>query len=376
MTNLLHRTVVVVAALLLLHVVCTTSFAAAADDVRRLDTNGSIAANAKQRRRQLALVTVGSDGSPASAYPLQKCQGDCDDDSDCQSGLKCFMRDGGDTRPVPGCSGTPGSARTDFCYDPKDGSGGGTGGTAPTKPSSPSAPKPSSPTAPKPSPTSGGTLKDRGNNWSPSDAYKLGLCEGDCDGDYDCEGDLVCHQRDGTRKVPGCAGSGTADRDYCVKPGDETATPPVSGAFRLKLYWEYGYDWQQEFWEQEWCMRCDGSDCNSGDDINIHYCDDKSTWFVFDNMSSNGQTQVKIANTKLCLEWNDNYDMYVKTCDKSTDRQKFDAGQGSFSGKRFELRTSDDGCLTQDHHPRDGELVFVEDCDTPRDDDTSYWNKY
>eukprot|EP00980_Cylindrotheca_fusiformis_P001902 scaffold435_cov107-Cylindrotheca_fusiformis.AAC.5 len=36
--------------------------------------------------------------------PLQRCEGDCDKDSDCGSGLKCFQRNE-NFKAVPGCSG-------------------------------------------------------------------------------------------------------------------------------------------------------------------------------------------------------------------------------------------------------------------------------
>ena len=63
----------------------------------------------------------------------------------------------------------------------------------------------------------------------PSDAYPLGLREGDCDGDSDCTGDLVCHQRDGSDPVPSCAGRGDSKTDYCIHSSDESARPPVVG---------------------------------------------------------------------------------------------------------------------------------------------------
>jgi len=48
-------------------------------------------------------------------------------------------------------------------------------------------------------------------------------CEGDCDNDNDCKGDLVCFTRDGdgTEAVPGCLGQGKPGDDYCtVRPSD------------------------------------------------------------------------------------------------------------------------------------------------------------
>jgi hypothetical protein len=63
------------------------------------------------------LQYIGDNGLPAEAFPLGKCQGDCDNDSECEQGLSCFQRDG--TEDVPGCVGIDNS-RTDYCYDPKD----------------------------------------------------------------------------------------------------------------------------------------------------------------------------------------------------------------------------------------------------------------
>ena len=49
-------------------------------------------------------------------------------------------------------------------------------------------------------------------------AYKLGLCEGDCDGDNQCLTGLKCKERNGYEKVPGCSGRGTRGWDYCYQP--------------------------------------------------------------------------------------------------------------------------------------------------------------
>jgi len=63
-----------------------------------------------------SLVYAGDNGSPGDGiFPLAKCQGDCDDDDDCESPLKCFQRGG--TQSVPGCTGT-GISGKDYCYDP------------------------------------------------------------------------------------------------------------------------------------------------------------------------------------------------------------------------------------------------------------------
>ena len=59
---------------------------------------------------QVELVTHSSDPIPK----LGPCQGDCDNDSHCQDGLRCFQRDANVS--VPGCrGGDVDSSRTDYC---------------------------------------------------------------------------------------------------------------------------------------------------------------------------------------------------------------------------------------------------------------------
>lgn len=294
------------------------------------------------------LDRVGNNGIPAENFPLQKCQGDCDDDSECAGSLECFQRNPGDSRKIPGCKGTPLTGDTDYCYDPNDAS------------QQPSSGNPQ--------------LNDKGSNWLPVKSYPLGLCEGDCDGDSDCEGDLVCHQRDGNDAVPSCGGTGTYNNDYCIRPESETAKPPVTGAFRIKMFWAPGFDWQFEFWETEWCMKCDGQGCGAGDYIYLHACSETSTWFEFENMSD-GKTQIKVAKTKYCLQITELYNAIIEKCDALEPLQFFNAGDGSFLGEKFELMLGD-GCLTQDHHPKDSEQVFLQVCSEPRWSHTSFWGKY
>jgi hypothetical protein len=82
-----------------------------------------------QRRSTVASVLKNSSSVEAVGVPLDshcgqhgclemvKCQGDCDKDSDCADGLKCFQRDRYEA--VPGCIGS-GWASMDYCYDPQD----------------------------------------------------------------------------------------------------------------------------------------------------------------------------------------------------------------------------------------------------------------
>jgi hypothetical protein len=147
------------------------------------------------------LVISGNNNDPASAFPLQLCEGDCDEDFDCDGDMICLQRNSGD--PVGECTGTPQSSN-DYCVS-------------------------------RPSPT---FLIYKYDDDEPTSFqnYKLGECEGDCDSDDDCQPGLVCFQRDGFTDVPGCSGSGDSSRDYCIRvivdvpteaPVTRAPTPPV-----------------------------------------------------------------------------------------------------------------------------------------------------
>ena len=76
-------------------------------------------------------------------------------------------------------------------------------------------------------PQSNPMLKYVGNNWIPEDMFPLSACQGDCDIDDDCEGSLVCQQRNGNEEVLGCSGSADWATDYCRYPDSirDVATP-------------------------------------------------------------------------------------------------------------------------------------------------------
>ena len=114
-----------------------------------------------------------SDGACSPESPCGMCVGDCNDDSDCEGTMECFRRSGNSENPVPGCSGT-GVAGRDYCFVPED-----------------------------------NHLRLRGTQCSSENPCNL--CEGDCDNDFQCEGDLACYQiaSGKTSSVPGCIGVGS-----------------------------------------------------------------------------------------------------------------------------------------------------------------------
>ncbi|EOD14439.1 hypothetical protein EMIHUDRAFT_211898 [Emiliania huxleyi CCMP1516] len=55
-----------------------------------------------------------SGSNDGSATGLQACTGECDNDGQCGSGLRCFQRDNGEK--IPGCKGNGGGPDWDYCY--------------------------------------------------------------------------------------------------------------------------------------------------------------------------------------------------------------------------------------------------------------------
>ena len=152
----------------------------------------------------LPIVELVGNGPTTAVFPLDVCQADCDTNADCQGDMICFQRRGDEH--VPGCNndGIFGLANgiltlptEDFCI-----------------------PEPPN------------MLKFTGDE-EVNGFYNE--CEGDCDSNSDCAGNLSCFQRDGREPVPGCYGLGTSGRDYCYDEAKYTLqyvgnNPEVSSA--------------------------------------------------------------------------------------------------------------------------------------------------
>lgn len=124
------------------------------------------------------------------------CEGPCDNDDQCKGSYKCLRRNPGQS--VPGCrGGNNDDSESGYCYDPD-------------YKSIFEAPPPDDSIFPE--------LDYKGREYC--DKHLCDLCQGDCDSDADCRGNLVCHKRGENDNVPGCKG-GAADNsgvDYCVLP--------------------------------------------------------------------------------------------------------------------------------------------------------------
>ncbi|GKY96987.1 hypothetical protein MPSEU_000657600 [Mayamaea pseudoterrestris] len=332
--------------------------------------------SATNRLLATALVVKGNNKSPASSFPLGVCQGDCDSDSECATGLKCFQRSG--TQAVPGCSGASKYSGTDFCYDPKSSSsnGGTSGGTSGGGTSSGNLPQ----------------VSTKGNNKNPSSAFPLGKCQGDCDSDDDCQPGLVCYQRVARESVPGCSG-GTSDstaNDYCIDPFEQQSIPPQntdhenhSGkTFALKIYWQQGYMWQEESFERKWCVRCNGDRCSAGRRVYITNCDIDSAVTEWElNYVTSSNFQIKVSNSNLCLTVPDDETepIIIDDCNTNNERQLYRAQNGTAAwGSHFEINAVWDKntCVSITHHPKYSETLYLYNCLNTRKWTTGAWNFY
>merc|ERR1711981_180116 len=127
-------------------------------------------------------------GSAHKLGKLNRCQGDCDADSNCATGLKCFQRNG--RTAVPGCKagGKGDVSNYDYCIQRSAVPPGST------------------------------TMVNLGG--SSDKLGKLNQCQGDCDKDSNCAAGLKCFQRNGKGPIPGCKAGGKGDvrgYDYCFK---------------------------------------------------------------------------------------------------------------------------------------------------------------
>merc|ERR1712222_193723 len=97
-----------------------------------------------------------SGGDSSSAINLKACTGECDSDTQCAKGLKCFQRSNGEK--IPGCKGNGGGKDWDYCYNPKGSNNGGSN-------------------------NAGDITLGGGNNGK---AKNLKACRGECDADSQC----------------------------------------------------------------------------------------------------------------------------------------------------------------------------------------------
>ena len=191
------------------------------------------------------------------------------------------------------------------------------------------------------------------------------------------------------------------------RPTPRPTNKPISlpSSFRLRLHWERGDLWQDDPREMWFCMACALCDVNEFDencDV-VNYCRDgmmlaltecrPNKWTsaakfsllpghngLFDYLEGD---QIQVANSNLCLSLVGSRVIKLETCNASKIEQRFTGF--SSGGNAIEIApakvSKKDGvvvekCLTQHHHPREGERIYSEVVKLARISDTNLWTTY
>jgi len=144
--------------------------------------------------------------------------------------------------------------------------------------------------------------------------------------------------------------------------------------FQLKMYWEEGYCWQDEWIERKWCLECQSSSCQSYDYLWIKYCrsDEKEQRFVYRPVSGTGGGNLSpYSRQDLCWERTRVNAHQLKPC---SDEPKQIIKGIEFNDK-FEMHPNGlpDQCLEQHHDPKSEEVIRSNDCKEARKDHTNFW---
>eukprot|EP00980_Cylindrotheca_fusiformis_P013865 scaffold3598_cov115-Cylindrotheca_fusiformis.AAC.1 len=187
---------------------------------------------------------------------------------------------------------------------------------------------------------------------------------------------------------------------YRPTPGPPTYAPiSPNHDFKMRLFWQKGYYWQESWREMRYCVECtkcdsygskDGweygcqrrnnGDCGEGDMFWVNRCNGGSKV----NIVNNGDLglQVRMADTNLCMRrFSDDRLLKAVKCDKNDKSQQW-APINTLS--RFELRALEhDGlpedeamCVSQLHHPKNEEILAMHGCKDSRIYETRYWEEY
>ena len=224
-------------------------------------------------------------------------------------------------------------------------------------------------------------IQNVGNNGNPSLVFPLGLCQGDCDKNDDCQPGLACYQRVAGESVPGCDGIDDSSTDYCIDPYQLQSIPPQNldhsdnsgDIFKLKIDWQPGYFWQNERIERYWCIRCSGDNlgCTADSKLYVANCniDSLVTQWTLKYLNED-VFHVKDHNSNMCMTLPEDLSLPlgVAECDISDVHQKFEANGTPGFDSSFELQPHwlENSCVGVTHHAKYSEWFYAWPCDLAR----------
>jgi len=142
--------------------------------------------------------------------------------------------------------------------------------------------------------------------------------------------------------------------------------------FKMRMYWQRGYYWQESSSERFWCMKCSRGDCGRGSRIKIDKCsnsDSRQQWFF-----SSGRIRSRMNKSQCIERIEGGRYLALSTCDNSR-HQKWDQ---LVKDKPFQLRLpgKDEKCMSQHHHPKKDEELYMTSCKKSSRNRTDKWIVY
>jgi len=118
--------------------------------------------------------------------------------------------------------------------------------------------------------------------------------------------------------------------------------------------------------------------CNSNE-LYIADCNNDKRQ-LFDIMFvDDGEVMLRVSGDNRCFQ-RDGYKIVLAGCDPTDDLQRWISPRGAFFQRRFEIAnpSMSNYCATQEHHPKPGEVVWLEPCILSRHPfhQTNYWMRW
>jgi hypothetical protein len=127
--------------------------------------------------------------------------------------------------------------------------------------------------------------------------------------------------------------------------------------------------WQEDPRPREFCVQCVNA-CREGDILHTRKCRRGRYTQYFVKI---GNTLRPLLNKTICIARSGNRKISLQVCDGSKEQTWYGL---RFDGGKFELSDEEVNplkCLSQHHHPKPREVLYMESCVLARDFDTSYW---
>jgi hypothetical protein len=139
--------------------------------------------------------------------------------------------------------------------------------------------------------------------------------------------------------------------------------------FYVKKHWKPEFLWQETTREWKWCFQCVGEDPGSWS--RLVDCDSGNpTRLTFDLIGTTNEFRIRVHGADLCLQLPATSEDYsnFELCDGSENQIWMTQGGSPFNGSPFEIQPKllPDYCLTNTHHPKGNERLWVANCEYTR----------